>query len=76
MSCRIKTNKKGQITKVEDAQGESSVLFNYILKLPHVKSAEQALEVYQEALKKTEDNSKLSKDEMESDFTCFFQRQK
>jgi hypothetical protein len=69
MSCRIKTNKKGQITKVEDAQGESSVLFNYILKLPHVKSAEQALEVYQEALKKTEDNSKLSKDEMESDFT-------
>ena len=51
MACKITYDESGKIIKVLDSNGKESKLFNDIAKLPHVKSLEQAVEIYEEILK-------------------------
>lgn len=55
MSCRIIKNAKGKIIKVLDSLGKESKVFKWIAQLPHVKSLEQAVEIYEEVLKTNPD---------------------
>lgn len=45
MSCKVE-RKDGKIVNVETPQNEKSLLFEAISKIPHIKSLDQALEVY------------------------------
>ena len=51
MSCNIKRDKQGKVTKVVDKNNNDSLLFRGISSLPHIPNIEKAIEIYDEALK-------------------------
>lgn len=50
MICNVKYNNEGKIIKVLDTNGQESLLFNSIAKIPHVENLEQALEIYKNSI--------------------------
>lgn len=46
MNCSIERNSEGKIKKVLTPQGKESKLFNQLAKLPHIKSLEEALDIF------------------------------
>ena len=46
MSCKIVYDNQGNFKKALNPQGKESKLFKQILKIPHVKSIKEAVDLY------------------------------
>lgn len=53
MSCNIVYGQNNKIAKVLDTNGQESLLFKKIAKIPHIKNLEKALEIYKQSITPT-----------------------